>query len=76
MAARDAHQALLELKKLVDDAAETTHAAEFEAIHLAISSNQESDIRSAFRVIVERLKSPNFGTAVSQVLEKLEVAAT
>jgi hypothetical protein len=35
LAARDAHLALLDLKRVVDEAAQTTHAAELEAVHLA-----------------------------------------
>ncbi len=38
LAARQAHLALLDLKKLVDEATQTTHAAELEAVHLAIRS--------------------------------------
>ena len=38
LAARDAHLALLDLKKVVDEAAQTTHAAELEAVHLAPES--------------------------------------
>ena len=45
LATRDAHLALLELKKLVDEAAQTTRAAELEAVHLAISPRQVGDIR-------------------------------
>ena len=37
LAAREAHLALLDLKRVVDEAALTTHAAELEAVHLAIS---------------------------------------
>lgn len=35
LAARDAHLALQDLKKVVDEATQTTHAAELEAVHLA-----------------------------------------
>jgi hypothetical protein len=35
LAAREAHLALLNLKKVVDEATQTTHAAELEAVHLA-----------------------------------------
>ena len=43
LAARDAHLALLELKKLVEDAAQATHDAEFEAIHLAIDARRSGE---------------------------------
>jgi hypothetical protein len=35
LAARDAHLALIDLRRVVDEAAQTTHAAELEAVHLA-----------------------------------------
>ena len=37
LSAHDAHLALLKLKKLVDEA---THAAELEAVYLAVSARQ------------------------------------
>ena len=76
LAARDAHLALLELKKLVDDAANVTHAAELEAVHLAVRSRQGDDVRSTFRVVVDRLRSPDFEATLSQAREKLETAAS
>jgi hypothetical protein len=75
MATRDAHLALLELKKLVDEAARTTHAVELEAIHLAITSTQSSEIRTTLRVVMDHVKSPKFDATLSQVREKLEEAA-
>lgn len=44
LAARDAHLALLDLKKFVDEAAQTTHAAELEAVHLAIRPRPTENI--------------------------------
>jgi hypothetical protein len=67
LATRDAHLALLELKKLVDEAAQTTHAAELEAV-------QGDDIRARLRVVVDRLKSPIFESTLMEVREKLEIA--
>jgi hypothetical protein len=75
MATRDAHLALLELKKLVDEATRRTHAAELEAIHLAISSTQSSVIRTTLKVVMEHVKSAKFDATLSQVREKLEEAA-
>ena len=74
LAARDAHSALLDLKKLVDEAARTTHAAELEAIGLAISRRQHCDICETLRLVVERLRSHNFETTLMQAKEKLEIA--
>jgi len=76
LAARDAHLALLELKKLVEDAAQATHDAEFEAIHLAIDARRSGDVRTILRVIMDRLSSAKFETALSQAREKLETAAS
>ena len=74
LATRDAHLALLELKKLVDEAAQTTHAAELEAVHSAIHPRQGDDIRARLRVVVDRLKSPIFESTLMEVREKLEIA--
>jgi hypothetical protein len=38
LATREAHLALLDLKKVVDEVTQTTHAAQLEAVHLAIRS--------------------------------------
>lgn len=74
LAARDAHMALLRLKKLVEDAAETTHAAEFEAIQMAISSSESANVTTTLQVVTNQLKSAHFDTALSQAIEKLEAA--
>lgn len=74
LATRDAHSALLDLKRLVDEAAQTTHAAELEAIGVAISQRQHGDIGKTLRVVVERLRSHNFETTLMQAKEKLEIA--
>lgn len=75
LAARDAHSALLDLKRLIDDATRTTHAAELEAIGLAISSHS-TEIRTTLRAVMERLRSPKVAAVLSQVREKLEMAAS
>lgn len=76
LAARDAHLALMQLKRLVDDAARDTHAAELEAVHLAVCAHHSGDICTALRVIVDRLKSAEIEATLSQVREKLETAAS
>jgi len=76
LAARDAHLALLELKKLVDDATQATHAAELEAVYLAVSARQGDDVRMTLKVIMDQLASPDFETTLSQIREKLETAAS
>ena len=55
LAARDAHLALLDLKKLIDEATRTIHAAELEAVHLAISAGPRDDISSSLQDVLERL---------------------
>jgi len=73
LSAHDAHLALLKLKKLVDEA---THAAELEAVYLAVSARQGAAICTALRVIIDRLNSPNLETTLSQIRQKLETAAS
>ena len=74
LAAREAHLALLDLKKVVDEAAQTTHAAEFEAVHLAIRSRPLEETSTSLRDVLERLGSPNFEATLSRVRETLQIA--
>jgi hypothetical protein len=74
LATREAHMALLDLKKFVDEATQTTHTAELEAVSLAISPRQGGDTLNTLRVVIERLQSPNFEAALSQARDKLETA--
>ena len=75
-AARDAHEALLVLKDLVDDAATTTHAAELESFHLAFSHGQNTEVRRTLQNVAIRLKSPDFEILLAEVREKLETAVS
>ena len=75
-AARDAHEALLVLKELVDDAAKTTHAAELEAFYLAVNQDENVGVRRTLQKVAIRLKSPDFDVVLSEVREKLETAAS
>jgi hypothetical protein len=74
LAARDAHLALLDLKKVVDEAAQTTHAAELEAVHLAISPKEGGEISTTLQVVAERLRSVNFEATLTRVRESLQTA--
>ena len=74
LAARDAHLALLDLKKVVDEATQTTHAAELEAVHLAISSRPNVDISWSLRAVLERLGSASFEATLRRVRESLQLA--
>jgi hypothetical protein len=77
-AARDAHEAVLVLKEVVDEAARTLHAAELESFSLAISRDEndgENDVvRRTLQNIAERLQSPDIEAVLLEVREKLEIA--
>jgi hypothetical protein len=75
-AAREAHEALLELKKLIDDAAKLTHEAELESFHAAIDRRQDNSIRRALQDVTERLKSPDFDRVLFVARRKLETAVS
>jgi len=51
LAARDAHLALVDLQRLVEEAARTTHCVELEAVHLAVSSIRTDDLSSKLRTV-------------------------
>jgi hypothetical protein len=71
LAAREAHLALLDLKRVVDEAAQTTHAAELEAVHLAISPRMNGDIASKLRSAVESLGSDAFQDSLTRARHSL-----
>lgn len=73
-ATRAAHEALIELRKIVDDAARLTHAAELESFHVAMSRDQNDQVRTSLQDVIERVKSPDFDRAVFLVRERLETA--
>jgi len=74
--AREAYEALLELKMLVDEAAKATHTAELELFHLAVSHGQNAEVRRTLQNVVVRLTSPNFDAVLLAVRDKLETAAS
>ncbi len=74
LAARDAHLALLDLRKLVDEAAKTTHIVELEAVHLAISSRSTGDISSKLAAALERLGSTDFEASLNRARHSLRIA--
>jgi hypothetical protein len=75
-AAREAHEALLELKKVVDEAANMIHAAELESFYLAINQAENNGVRRTLLYVAERLKSPDVDAVLIEVREKLETAAS
>jgi hypothetical protein len=71
---REAHQALLDLKKLVDTATQKTHAAELETVGQAVSSLQREDALTTMRTFAEAIGSPDFEAAVPEARLKIETA--
>jgi len=73
-AAHDAHEALLVLKEVVDEAAKTIHAAELESFSLAIRHVENNDVRMTLQSVAALLQSPDFDVVLLEVREKLEIA--
>lgn len=71
---RDARTALLELKILVDNAAEKIRAAERESVGIAIGRSQHENPLRALRDAADALQSPNFEAAISLAKEKMQTA--
>lgn len=74
LVARDAHQALLDLKKLVDSATQKTRAAELETVGLAIGSSSREDALGTLRSVAETIGSSNFDAVVWRPRKKIEPA--
>ena len=75
-AAREAHEALIELKNLVDEAAKTTRTAELESFHVAVSQGENAGVRDTLRQVADRLTSTQFDAMLSQIREKLQTAVS
>jgi hypothetical protein len=71
---RDAHVAVLDLKKIVDSAAEKIRVAERETVGVAIGRRQGDDPLRTLQDAAETLQSPNFQAAVSLAREKMQTA--
>ena len=71
---RDARTALLNLKRLVDTAAEKVRVAERESVGVAIGRQGGDDPLKTLQDAAETLRSPNFEAAVSAVREKMQTA--
>jgi len=76
LATREAHEALLVLKHIVDEATTITHIAEIESFREAIHNSESPDVRSALQKVVYHLKSRSFDEVLSRALEKLDTAAS
>jgi hypothetical protein len=71
---RDARTALMELKILVDEAAEKIRVAERESVGVAIGHLKDEDPLRTLRDAADALQSPNFEAAVSLAKEKMQTA--
>jgi hypothetical protein len=76
LAAREAHEALLDLKHIVDEAATITHIAELESFREAIHSSESPDVRRTLEKVVYRLRSQSFDAVLSRARERLDTAAS
>lgn len=74
MTARDAHMAMLDLKRIVDSATENVHRAELETAGLAIGRSRVNDPLKTLRLAVETLHSSEFEAALSVAKTKMEIA--
>lgn len=74
LAARDAHLALSNLKRLIEEATQTTHELELEAFHQAISAKAHDDISSNLRAVRDRLGSNDFAESLRRARQSLLMA--
>ena len=70
---REAHQALLDLKKRVETATQKTHAAELETVGQAVGSLRQEDALTTLRTVATTI-GPDFDAAVSEARLKIETA--
>lgn len=75
LTARDAHLALLELKRLVDSATQEIRAAEQEMVGMAIGGTRTEDPFRALRAAVQTIESPAIEAAISEARSKMSDAA-
>jgi hypothetical protein len=75
-AVREAYEALLGLKKIVDEATETAHTAELESFYLAVKRSEIDGVRRTLEEVEAHMNSPTFDATLSRVREKLETAAS
>ena len=73
---RDTYMALMELKKLVDGAAEKIRMAERETVAVTIGHRQGDDPLKTLQDVAETLQSGNFEAAVALAREKTLGAIT
>ncbi len=71
---RDAHEAVQDLKQLVNQAEESIRLAERETIGAAIGKQTGADPVSTLRAAAEKLQSPSLETAILRAREKVQSA--
>ncbi|HEY1468209.1 MAG TPA: hypothetical protein VGF61_04150 [Candidatus Acidoferrum sp.] len=71
---REAYQAPLDLKQLVDSATQKIRTAELETVGQAVGDSQREDALGTLRTAAESITSPNFDAAVAQARRKIETA--
>lgn len=74
LAAREAHLALLDLKKVVEEAAQNTHRAEMEAVHLAMVAEPGGNLLASVRPVLERLESGDVEASLAKARQNLLAA--
>lgn len=74
LAAREAHIALLDLKRIVDKATRTAHAAELETASRAVRATHGHETSSSPSIEMENLRNLDFEPTISHAREKLQSA--
>jgi hypothetical protein len=76
LAAREAHLGLVELKRLIEEAASSTHTAELECFRAALTQGEGQTARYTLQRVVEKLRAADFDAKLSVVRENLQLAAS
>lgn len=71
---RDAYQALLDLKSLVEIAVEKAHTAGLDTAGLGVSSRPVGDPLKDLKSAAETLQSPAFETTLAEARNKIDMA--
>jgi hypothetical protein len=76
LAARDTRCALLHLRKVLQEAADTIYAAEMQAVQFAIRPKPSGDISATVKSVLDRLESADFEASLKRARQYLEIART
>ncbi|HYL85414.1 MAG TPA: hypothetical protein VE263_14345 [Candidatus Angelobacter sp.] len=71
---REAYLALLDLKSLIEIAAEKAHVAGLDSVSLALSPRPVGDPLRALKMASDTLQSPAFDSAVAEARTKIDMA--